>query len=211
MKTRLAAGLCAVLIGCASTVSMVAPPRLAPPVSSQPSRPLPTVEGSYYRVQHGETLWRIGHDFGLTPHAIAAANKLPGATRVSLGQMLYLPPPPGSPNFLWPARGHVQVVRGAPGAANITLRITLPENGVARASRSGRVAVAAQQLSGWGKTVMLDHGDGTLTLYGGLEQLFVSPGATVRQGNPVGSVGRGPLHFEIRQGVYPRDPMKLLP
>ncbi|MBI2885401.1 MAG: peptidoglycan DD-metalloendopeptidase family protein, partial [Candidatus Omnitrophica bacterium] len=174
-------------------------------------RPLPTIEGSYYRVQRGETLWRIGHDFGLTPHAIARANKLPGTASVSVGQVLYLPAPQNTSRFLWPARGHVQTMRGAPGSANITLQIAVPEASAARASRSGRVAVAAQQLSGWGRTVVLDHGDGMLSLYGGLEQILVNPGATVRQGNAVGMVGRSPLYFEIRQGVHPRDPMKLLP
>lgn len=87
----------------------------------------------------------------------------------------------------------------------------MPGGGLVRASRTGRVAVAAQDLAGWGKTVLLDHGDGFVTVYSGLDQVLVSPGLTVRQGNPIGRVDRHPLYFEIREGVRARDPLRLLP
>jgi murein DD-endopeptidase MepM/ murein hydrolase activator NlpD len=62
-----------------------------------------------------------------------------------------------------------------------------------------------------GKTVILDHLDGYYTIYGGLEQLFVRPGASVRQGLPVGSLGSRSLHFEVRYGVEPKSTLALLP
>jgi len=80
-----------------------------------------------------------------------------------------------------------------------------------RASRSGRVAVATRRLAGLGPTVILDHLDGYYTIYGGLEQLFVSPGSFVKQGIPVGSLGSSSLHFEVRYGPEPKSTLALLP
>ena len=80
-----------------------------------------------------------------------------------------------------------------------------------RASRSGRVAVATQQLSGWGKTVVMDHPDGHLTVYAGLDQILVSPGTELRQGTPLGTLGSRALHFEIRYRASARDALALLP
>lgn len=91
------------------------------------------------------------------------------------------------------------------------LDIRAPEGSFVRASRTGRVAVATRQLVGWGKAVVLDHGDGYVTVYAGLEQLLVSPGTVVQQGNTLGQLGREPLYFEIRYGTSLRNPRQLLP
>jgi septal ring factor EnvC (AmiA/AmiB activator) len=80
-----------------------------------------------------------------------------------------------------------------------------------RASRTGRVAVAARHLQGLGPTVILDHGDGYVSVYAGLDQLLVSPGVRVEQGNPVGRLAGDPLYFEIRYQTRLSDPLRLLP
>jgi murein DD-endopeptidase MepM/ murein hydrolase activator NlpD len=131
-------------------------------------------------------------------------NRLPSAGRLTVGQQLFIPIPPESPRFLWP-------VHGSTAAASHGIAIRAPSGSLVRASRSGVVAVAAQRLSGWGKTVMLDHRDGYFTIYGGLERILVSPGTSVRQGIPVGSLGSNSLHFEIRYGLQPKSTLALLP
>ena len=181
-------------------------------VSQPPPQAIPQVLGTYHQVQAGETLWRIAHDFGLDAQALAAVNRLPNPTQVKVGQRLFIPAPPESDRFLWPARGQLTRMRGvASGGTNRGLEIRAPEGSFVRASRTGRVAVATRQLAGLGKTVILDHGDGYATVYAGLEQSLVSPGWEVRQGTPVGRLGRVPLYFEIRYGTDPRDPLTLLP
>ncbi|MBI3311927.1 MAG: peptidoglycan DD-metalloendopeptidase family protein [Candidatus Omnitrophica bacterium] len=131
--------------------------------------------------------------------------------QVKVGSVLLIPPPPESNRFVWPARGAQSSSTGGGEAGRRGLEIKAPEGSIVRASRTGRVAVATQQLTGFGKTVVLDHGDGYVTLYARLDQLLVSPGAAVKQGDPIGRLGEAPLYFEIRYGVHVRNPLQLLP
>jgi hypothetical protein len=73
------------------------------------------------------------------------------------------------------------------------------------AAAPGVVEVAESGTSGYGRWVMLDHGNGETTIYAHLSSLAVSVGQTVDQGALLGTVGEsgnatGPhLHFEERQ------------
>ena len=181
-------------------------------VPMQPVAPLPQADGSSYHVQRGETLWRIAHDFGWDADHLARVNRLSSPEHIRAGQRLFIPPPPASNRFLWPARGALVASREGGGeSTDRGLDIRAPEGSFVRASRTGRVAVATRQLVGWGKTVVLDHGDGYVTVYAGLEQVLVSPGTVVQQGNTLGQLGREPLYFEIRYGTSLRNPRRLLP
>jgi len=188
--------LCLTIVsGCAATLPQQALP---------PTQGVPSLSGSYHVVRRGETLWRIARSYGLGVERLAVVNRLPSARQLAVGQRLFIPLPAESGQFLWP-------VRGSTTAASRAIAIRAPSGSLVRASRSGRVAVATQRLNGLGKTVILDHLDGYYTIYGGLEQLFVSPGASVRQGLPVGSLGSRSLHFEVRYGVEPKSTLALLP
>lgn len=92
------------------------------------------------------------------------------------------------------------------------------------AALAGRV-VLAEPLSGYGLTVVLDHGQGLQTLYAHLQVIGVTVGSQVDQGAELGQVGMtgvatGPhLHFELRSlangslanGVLAHDPTPHLP
>lgn len=188
--------LCSIILsGCATTLPQQALP---------PTQGVPSLSGSYHVVRRGETLWRIARSYGLGVERLAVVNRLPSARQLAVGQRLFIPLPAESGQFLWP-------VRGSTTAASRAIAIRAPSGSLVRASRSGRVAVATQRLNGVGKTVILDHLDGYYTIYGRLEQLFVTPGASVRQGLPVGSLGSRSLHFEVRYGVEPKSTLALLP
>ncbi len=186
-----------VVPGCGTT-------SLPAPVS--PTQPLPTLQGSYHRVQPGDSFWRIAQSYGLDPNTLATANRLPNTAILKTGQQLFIPLPKESDHFLWPVRGAAANSSTARG-----LTIQAPAGSLVRASRSGLVAVATRRLSGWGKTIMIDHLDGYLSIYSGFEQILVSPGATVRQGMALGNLGTNALYFEIRFGTRSRDTMALLP
>jgi len=163
------------------------------------------LQGSYHTVRPGETLWRIAHTYGLDVATLAAVNRLPSARQLKVGQRLFIPLPPESGRFLWPLRGSF----GASSSGGLDIRST--PGSFVRVSRSGRVAVATSRLAGWGKTVVVDHLDGYLTIYSGLDQILVAPGTQIRQGVPLGTTGPRALHFQVRQGVKPASALALLP
>ena len=192
--------LITMLVGCASApMAIVSPPLTA-------ATPLPSLLGSYHTVRKGETLWRLAHAYGLDVTQLAAANQLSASRHVHVGERVFIPLPVETHQFVWPVRG-----RARPGGGSQNLDIDAPSGSVVRASRSGRVAVATRSLSGFGKTVVIDHLDGYLSIYAHLEQILVSPDAPLRQGMPLGTLGGNPLYFEIRYGTAPKNPLSLLP
>ena len=81
-----------------------------------------------------------------------------------------------------------------------------------RAVGSGKVAFA-DWLRGFGNLLIVDHGDGFLSLYSNNESLYKQPGDPVRAGDVVASVGatggqdETGLYFELRHQGKPFDPM----
>lgn len=79
------------------------------------------------------------------------------------------------------------------------------------AAADGEVYFASWR-GGYGRCIILLHGDGMQTLYGHLSAIQVSPGQQVRRGQRIGSVGStglssGPhLHFELRRNGVPVNP-----
>jgi murein DD-endopeptidase MepM/ murein hydrolase activator NlpD len=89
------------------------------------------------------------------------------------------------------------VHQGVDIAAPIGTPIYVPEDGV---------VLQAGAASGFGQAVYVQHGDGEITLYGHVNQFYVSAGQVVKAGDHIADVGNkgqstGPhLHFEVHQG-----------
>jgi murein DD-endopeptidase MepM/ murein hydrolase activator NlpD len=85
------------------------------------------------------------------------------------------------------------------------------------AAADGEVVYAGSGIRGYGNLVVLQHPGDLLTVYAHNSELFVAPGQAVRAGERIAAVGQtgratGPhLHFEVRQGQIPRDPVPYLP
>jgi murein DD-endopeptidase MepM/ murein hydrolase activator NlpD len=80
------------------------------------------------------------------------------------------------------------------------------------AAGDGRV-VGAGWGGGYGREVEIAHGGGIISIYGHMSEIVAQPGSFVRAGQLIGYVGSsglstGPhLHFEIRQGGQPVNPL----
>jgi septal ring factor EnvC (AmiA/AmiB activator) len=94
------------------------------------------------------------------------------------------------------------------------IEISLAEGQPVRAVHEGTIAFA-DQFSGYGNLVIVDHGDGAYSLYGYLASLEVARGAHVDPQATVGATGRDPsgnpaLYFELRIDGKPVDPLQWL-
>jgi len=82
-----------------------------------------------------------------------------------------------------------------------------------RAVAAGKV-VYAERFLGYGNVVLVDHQSGYYTLYGNLSDILVTTGSRVENFQQIGTVGGtvdGPiLHFEVRKGGKPVDPLQWL-
>ncbi len=118
----------------------------------------------------------------------------------------------------WPVRGDVSShfgYRSSPigsgGDFHPGMDIRAPYGTPVMTTAAGQV-VFAGHLSGYGATVVVDHGHDVKTLYGHLSTLYVREGRALKRGDVVGAVGRtgratGPhLHYEVRLGGEPVDP-----
>ncbi|MEG1932448.1 MAG: M23/M56 family metallopeptidase, partial [Pygmaiobacter sp.] len=81
------------------------------------------------------------------------------------------------------------------------------------AAAGGVVTIAADESTGYGIHVVVDHGDGVTTLYGHCSTLLVSCDQHVEKGQVIAESGSsgsstGPhLHFELRKDDVPLDPL----
>jgi murein DD-endopeptidase MepM/ murein hydrolase activator NlpD len=85
-----------------------------------------------------------------------------------------------------------------------------------RAAENGVVIYAGDGLREFGNTVLVRHDDGLVTVYGHNSRITVSRGDTVRRGQEIarsgmtGDADRPKLHFEVRNGTTPVNPMTYL-
>jgi septal ring factor EnvC (AmiA/AmiB activator) len=93
------------------------------------------------------------------------------------------------------------------------LYIRAREGQEVRAVATGEV-VFADWLRGFGNLLIVDHGDGYLSLYSNNESLYKQPGDAVRAGDVVAAAGNTGgqeepgLYFELRHQGKPFDPLK---
>lgn len=114
----------------------------------------------------------------------------------------------------WPVAGQLLHDFGQPRAAGVKWNgvvLTAPQGREVRTIYHGRV-VFADWLAGLGLLVIVDHGEGYMTLYGYNESIVANTGDWVAPGDVIATVGdsggrsQPGLYFEIRQGTRPVNP-----
>ncbi len=124
----------------------------------------------------------------------------------------------GSVRFIWPVKGKVTSGFGKRGSrTHDGIDIAAREGAPVVAAADGVVVYADQRLSGYGKMVILRHAGNFFTAYAHNQRLLAYKGQKVRRGSIIARVGHtgrasGPhLHFEVRRGTTPVDPLAYLP
>lgn len=122
----------------------------------------------------------------------------------------------GSGRFVWPVSGRISSPFGRRGRGyHSGIDIAGSYGSTVRASNAGVVKFVGWS-GGYGQLVIIDHGGGISTYYAHLSSMSVSPGQNVSRGQRIGKTGTtgratGPhLHFEVRVGGTPRNPLNYL-
>jgi murein DD-endopeptidase MepM/ murein hydrolase activator NlpD len=157
----------------------------------------------------------------------APANKPQAAEQPAAhGQKLAIAaPPPSSAHasvdntkLRWPVSGKIIAGFGTrpDGTHNDGINMQVPLGTEVHAAESGVVAYAGSELKGYGNLVLLRHDNDWVTAYAHNDELLVKRGDKVRRGQVIakagksGTVDQPQLHFELRQGSKPVDPIPYL-
>jgi len=195
--------------------------------------------GTWHVVAPGESLEAIAKRADVPMADLVEINGLADAAEARPGRLIFIlaspvqasataddgtPLPPlatsGAP-LRWPlASGRIVV--GSPfgtreGRPHEGIDLPAPIGTPVFAAADGRVAYAGNGIRGYGNMVVVHHGGDLLTVYAHNSVVLVTPGQPVRAGDRIALVGQsgrasGPhLHFEVRAGQIPRNPMGFLP
>jgi len=180
-----------------------------------------------HRVQSGENLWVIAEHYGVRVASIIEFNSLAAPNQLRIGQVLNIPKTTtavrasrsslSAAGMIWPVMGRITSRFGPRwGTIHQGLDIAAPTGTEIVAARAGRVVLAGW-WGGYGKCVLIYHGNGMHTLYAHASRLLVAQGDRVVQGEGIAKIGStgnstGPhLHFEVRINDDFRDPLHFLP
>lgn len=116
----------------------------------------------------------------------------------------------------WPVKGPVLSRFGAPGLAGKGLDIAGRRGDSVLAASDGTVVYAGSGLVGYGRLLIIRHDDNYISAYAHNDRFLVAEGQRVKLGQAIALMGasgtdREKLHFEIREGGKPVDPLRFLP
>jgi murein DD-endopeptidase MepM/ murein hydrolase activator NlpD len=204
-------------------VPKAAVPAVQPPATLAPPTPVPTIAApkavapSAAKTATPPAIPAIP----TAPVASSAPNAASGA-QAELAQDLAMEKAPaagsGKGPFVWPVQGKVINTFGSStdGLKNDGINIAAPSGSPVVAAADGVVAYAGNELRGFGNMILIRHEGGYVTAYAHNDSLLVKKGDKVKRGQIIARVGAtgavfGPqLHFEIRKGTQPVDPMTYL-
>lgn len=200
-----------VLSGCANT-SGTAPVREK---SYAANKAIPAAPPGHYRVQSGDTLYKIAFEFGLDVRALALWNDLPDPDYIRSGSLLRLHSvKPAAPLagksaletravkadavlsaesdsapivWSWPSRGALMARYGEGLSKGLDIGGVRGDSILAAAA--GKVVYAGSGLRGYGKLIIIRHDKALLSAYAHNTRLLVSEGQNVARGQPISEMG----------------------
>jgi len=184
--------------------------------------------GVYHRIEKGQTLWRISRIYNIDLDELAKINCVDNMTHIETGQLIFIPgarhtaslaKSNAEEEFIWPIKGKIVNPYGSTvnNMLNKGINILPYSNKDVVASRSGKVVFCSDNFQGYGKTIIIEHSNGFLTVYAASKRIFVKPGQWVQKGSLIAEAGQdmannsGCLHIEIRKGYFSQNPLFYLP
>ncbi len=120
--------------------------------------------------------------------------------------------------FDWPVRGRILQPFGPQGSGRVNdgINIAADDGAPVRAAAYGEVIYVGEEVKNLGNLLLIRHAEGWITAYAHTDTVAVRRGDVVRQGQPIARAGRaggatGQVHFQLRRGTEPVDPMTRLP
>jgi murein DD-endopeptidase MepM/ murein hydrolase activator NlpD len=120
----------------------------------------------------------------------------------------------GNDKFRWPVSG--RVITDFAASRGTGINIDVPEGSTVKAAENGTVIYVGSGVEGYGNLILIRHPNGYVSAYAHLNGMSVAKGAVVNRGDAIGTVGmsgsvsKPQLHFELRKGATPVDPVPLL-
>ena len=124
-----------------------------------------------------------------------------------------------APRLVWPTSGAVTskfgaVVKGVP---NNGIDLAAFAGMTVHAAAAGKVVFAGTEPERFGQLILIEHAGGWVTAYAYLGQVRIKEGQQVKARQVIARIGksgeakRPGLHFELRRGTVPYNPMRYLP
>jgi len=191
---------------------------------------IPNMPGVFYTVKRRDNLSKIASKYHSSVNKIADINDLESQL-IKKGQRVFIP---NASLSNWDRAVALGNIFKSPVKGRLTSRMGFRKDpftgriayhpGIDIANRTGTPIYASQfgriiytgYRGGYGRTVMIAHPKGYVTLYGHLSRILVRRGQVVKQGQVIakmGNTGRstGPhLHFEIHQNGKLVNPLKMI-
>ena len=193
------------------------------------------VPDGYYRVQRGDTLYRIAKRYGQSVSTLAAWNNLRDTAQIEAGQVLRVRRnasggrgpsaraageravvPVNRLNMQWPVEnGSANIVQTYNGAGSKGIDIRGERGQPVKAAAAGEVLYAGEEVRGYGKLILISHNTATITAYAHNDTVLVQKGQTVTAGQQIATMGSSDtdsvkLHFEVRINGKAVNPMPYL-
>jgi murein DD-endopeptidase MepM/ murein hydrolase activator NlpD len=186
-------------------------------VNDRLHRPVATAaKTTSYKVKDARTA--DGQPIAITPKAAPTRAVVTSQALAPVGSASQPAPASGAPLFAWPVNGPLLSDFGstANGGKNDGINIAANKDTPIRASASGTVTYAGDELKNYGNLVLVKHAGGYTTAYAHADRLIVARGDVVSRGEIIGYVGqtgdvsKPQLHFEIRSATTPVNPHSYL-
>jgi murein DD-endopeptidase MepM/ murein hydrolase activator NlpD len=200
-------------------------PAPSPVLVKEPANPNAEVnQGSYHVLRPGQTISSVARLYQVPVSHLLKVNHITQPTKVRAGTKIFIPgasspvgtQPVVTSDLAWPLRGRITGPFGPRGKrAHCGIDIDGAVGDEIAAAASGTVIQAGTKRK-YGKTVVIEHGDGVSTLYAHASRLLVRVGDHIERGDPIAKVGRTGnargthLHFEVRRHDEPVDPLPYL-